>query len=363
MQPQTVHLALSVPLGRNLVRRALDKGIALASLPPLYRGARDSLVEWQHPIRAPHSITYNLIRAIRARGYRVRLYRYNEHVVAAMRPGDIFIGEPVPQGGYGESRAKTDDPGSITSRTIHEFPSERNYILMPYAHDEQYIGFLRELARSNAQAGGGAIFIGGKIWERDWETRSPLADVRSLRKGYLPMAIDTSEYPTVKKRFNPTGKRKYLYIGHTAWYKNTQELERIAARMPGYEFVHIGGGEVRGWKKRSNFVALTREYLERLADEFDIFVTVSSADPQATTIMEQMCSGLAVACTPESGYEYDMLTKLSMRDTEGNVEKLRALQTTDEAELLARAKDARHIVEQNHTWAQFTDRVLGFIGI
>ena len=363
MKP-TVHLAYAVPLSQSYARRALDKVVALTHLPPLYRSAWDPLIPWQHPIRAPHSITYNLIRAIRARGYRVRLYRYNEHAVASMRPGDIFIGEPLPVGGYGETRASTDDPESITSRTIREFPGERNFILMPYAHDEQYSGFLRNIVGENAKAGGGAIFVGGKIWERDWETRSPLAGLGSLRKIHLTaMGIDTTEYPAVKKRFNPKGKRRHLYIGHSAWYKNTAELERIAARMPEYEFAHIGGGAVKGWKKLSDFAVLTPEYMTRLAEEYDIFVNISTADPQATTIIEQMCFGLAVACTPETGYDYPTLTMLSTTDTGKNVQSLLTLQNADESELLSRAQESRHIVESKHTWKQFTDTALNFAGL
>ena len=303
------------------------------------------------------------MRAIRARGYRVRLYRYNEHTVASIRPGDIFIGEPLPRGGYGETRAATDDPESITSRTIREFPSERNFILMPYAHDEQYSGFLRGIVGENAKAGGGAIFIGGKIWERDWESRSPLAQLGQLRKLHLSMAVDAAEYPLVKKRFNPKGKRRYLYIGHTAWYKNTAELERIAERMPEYEFAHIGGGEVKGWKKLSNFSVLTPEYMSTLAEKYDIFVNVSSADPQTTAVMEQMCFGFPIACTRESGYDYDSIVPLSIYDVEWNRERLLELQFEGEDALLERTRQSRDHVLKSHNWNEFTRSAISFMNL
>jgi len=360
MKP-TVHLAFAVPMGSTLLRRGLDKGISFAHLPPLYRSAWDPLIPWQHPIRAPHSITYNLTRAIQARGYRVRLYRLYEHTVASMKPGDIFIGQPLPFGGLGATRGTTDDPATVTSRTVREFPSKRNFILMPYAHDEQYSGFLRNIVGENAKAGGGAIFVGGKIWERDWDKRSPLAELGPLRKLHLPMAIDPTEYPFVKKTFNAKGKRRYLYIGHTAWYKNTVELERIAARMPEYEFAHIGGGEIKGWKKLSNFAKLTPEYVSRLANEFDIFMTVSTADPQATTILEQMCFGFPVACTPESGYDHDSIVLLSTTDTEGNCKKLLELQVEEEEGLLTRARKNHDYALRFHDWDEFTKSITSFI--
>lgn len=359
-----VHLAYTVPFGRTRARRALDKALRLVHVAPLHRFAHDALIPWQHPIRAPHSITHNLLDAIRARGYDVRLYSLYEHTLAHLKPGDIFIGQPVPRGGFGVTRADTDDTESVTSRTLRTYPSARNFLIMPYSHDAQYSLFWKDLLRDNNIAGGGAILIGGEIWERDWELKSPFADLGRLKKIHLScMGIDPKEYPLVKKSFNPKGNRRYLYIGHTAWYKNTAELERIAAAMPEYEFAHIGGGEVAGWKKLASFATLTPEYMNKLASEYDIFVNVSTADPQATTIVEQMCFGFAIACTPETGYDYPTLTELRTHDTEHNVRALLDLQNFDAEDLLERARENRRIVEEKHGWAQFTNKVLDFAGI
>lgn len=357
-----VHLAYTVPLGSTLARRGLDKAIRLAGIRPLYRSADDPMIPWQHPIRAPHSITHNLIDAIRARGHDVRLYSLYEHTVARIERGDIFIGQPVPSGGF-PAQSDSDDIFSVTSRTIREFPSERNFVIMPYAHDKQYSTFAKDLFRTNEAAGGGAIFIGGKIWERNWKEQSPLADLGDLRKIHLTeMAIDAGEYPVVKTSFNPKGKRKYFYIGHTAWYKNTSQLEQIASAMPEHSFVHIGGGEIRGWENRG-FASLTPDYMRTLAEECDIFVNVSTADPQATTIVEQMCFGFAIACTPETGYDYPAVATLRTTDTEHNVRILLDLQHADEKDLLACARENRKIAEEKHGWAQFTNKVLDFTGI
>ncbi len=358
-----VHLAYTVPFGRTRARRALDKALRLMHVTPLHRFAHDALIPWQHPIRAPHSITHNLLDAIRVRGYDVRLYSLYEHTVADIKEGDIFIGQPVPRGGFGAQRSHTDDPDSVTSRTIREFPSVRNFIIMPYAHDAEYSLFAKDLFKTNAAAGGGAIFIGGAIWERDWKERSPLADIGDFRKIHLTkMGIDAREYKWVKTGFNPKGKRKYFYIGHTAWYKNTPQLEQIAKAMPEHSFIHIGGGELRGWENRG-FASLTPAFMRALAEECDIFVNVSTADPQATTIVEQMCFGFAVACTPETGYDYPTLATLRTHETDHNVRVLLGLQNEDEEALLAHAREHRRIAEEKHGWSQFTDKVLDFVGI
>lgn len=360
MKP-TVHIAYTVPRGSTLLRRGLDKGLRLAHLTPIYRTGREGLIPWQHPVRAPHSITYNLIHAVRAHGLSVRLYSFYEHAVAAMRDGDIFIGQPLPQGGHGIFRSDLDDLLSVTSRTIREFPSSKNYIIMPYSHDPQYSVFWKDLLKQNALAGGGVILIGGEVWEREWKTQSPLADLGLIRKLHVRMAVDGSDYKVVKKKFNPVGKRRYLYIGHTAWYKNTVELERIAENMTGYEFVHIGAGDIRGWKKRADFASLTPAYAAQLAEEFDIFVNVSSGDPQATTVLEQMCFGIPVACTPQTGYEYPSILPLSTNDTRFNCNQLMKMQAADEEALFQRARQNRQVALEFHNWKKFTSEIMTFI--
>ncbi len=231
---------------------------------------------------------------------------------------------------------------------------------MPYTHDPLYVSWARDFVRANKA--GGLIIVGGKIWERNWHT-SPFADIEIPRKIHVEMGIDPKDYPFVRRKFNEKGKRKYLYIGHTAWYKNTKELERIAERMPQYEFAHIGGGEVKGWKKISSFASLTPEFMSKLSETYDIFVNTSTADAQATTILEQMCFGFIVATTYESGYDHPSLVQLSPTDTESNVKILSDLQFKEEDELMNIVRENRKTAEEKHTWKKFTETIGHFIGL
>ncbi len=360
MRP-TIHFAFTRPLGANLARRAVDKGVSLAGLPPLYRRGWDPLISWQHPIRSVHAISYNLLHTFKNKGYPVRFYSLYEECVAKVGPDDIFIGLPVPRGGMGATRPDDDEPCSVTSRTIREHPHNKNFIIMPYSHDPTYAMWTKALVKQNAEQGGGAIFIGGKIWEDNWE-RSPYADITPLKKIHVAMGIDPNDYPRVKTHFNPKGKRRYIYIGHTSWYKNTEQLERIASAIPGFEGLHIGGGHVRGWENRS-FASLTPEFMTGIAEAYDIFVNTSIGDPQATTILEQMCFGLVVACTPETGYAHPSLVMLSTSDTEKNVQILQGLQYADEEHLLRRADQNRATAIAEHSWEKFCSRVVTFMGI
>lgn len=356
----TVHFAYTVPRSPSAVRRGFDKiiGKTAGIVPPLYRAGNDAFIPWGTPIRAPHSISYHLLHAFRERGP-VKFYSIYEHVRPLLEADDIFIGSPLPVGGFGGTRTDHDDAESVTSQAVRGYLGNKRIVLMPYAHDELLVSWAKELVA----AADSVIFIGGKIWEERWEELSPFRNIPIKRRTRVDMGIDPIDYPVVKTHFNPRGKRKYLYIGHTAWYKNTAELERIAERIPGFEGAHIGAGKIRGWRKLADFADLTSERMRTIAEEYDIFVNVSTADAQATTILEQMCFGMAVACTPESGYAYDSLTKLSTIDTEHNIRALETLQNADENELLSLSRENRKVALTRHSWDRFCETVCDAAGI
>lgn len=359
MVKPTIHFVFTVPLGSNILRRGIDKVIRMAHITPLHRWALDTLIPWQRPIRSVHAISYNLLRAFKRKAYPIKFYSIYEHTVCRMTPGDIFIGQPFPDGGFNSSRPDTDDRLSVTSRTVRENSEKNCFLIMPYTHDPLYVSWVKDLLREPIE---GLILIGGDIWRRDWQ-KSPFYDLPIKRKVHVAMGIDTGDYPSVKKSFNPKGRRKYLYIGHTAWYKNTKELENIAARMPNFQGGHIGGGEIKGWKKIANFASLTPTFMSKLAEEYDIFVNTSTADAQATTILEQMCFGFVVACTPESGYDYPSLVRLSTTDTDYNVKELEQLQYQDEGTLLDLTTQNLAIAKQNHSWNKFCSTIIDFMNL
>lgn len=350
-----IHFVYSVPRG-ELPFRIQEKIRALVGLTPTHREGVDAQIPWKYPVRAPHSISYNLLHALKEKS-EVRFYSMYEKGVIKLGPNDILLGSPVPVGHFSTSpRSNTDDPESIVSRTIRENPQGKKFLILPYANDVGYVGWVKELA----QLADGLVLISGTPWTEDLE-HTPLGDLRSGRALPVTMRIDSDAYPVVKTSFNPQGKRKYLYIGHNAWYKNVAELERLAELIPRFSGGHIGGGAVRGWKKIADFAEFTPAFMAEIAREYDIFVTTSTADPQATTVLEQMCFGLAVACTRETGYEYDSITRLMPHDTAHNVRELMALQDTPEETLLARARQNREYAVRFHHWNEFSESIIKYI--
>jgi hypothetical protein len=349
----TVHFVYTVPRG-NILRRIVDRVIDRTRIiEPLHRFGKDLLIPWRSPIRAPHSISYNLLSSLKKTS-RVKFYSLYEHAVCEMDENDIFIGQPAPD--YSTIPCQHLDYDSITFRTLKKFAKNKKFIIMPYTHDPLYVNWWAELLNYTDNL----ILICGRIWTEKWND-SPFYQYGPKNVLRIDMGINTDDYPRMKTRFNPKGKRKFLYIGHTHWYKNTAQLEKIASNFSNFNGAHIGSGHIKGWKKISEFVDLTPGLIRRLADEFDIFVNTSSADAQATTILEQMCIGTAVACTPETGYDYPSLFRLDKDDTAHNCEVLEAIQNADEQELIDRGEKNRQIASDIHNWDLFCDKVIKFI--
>ena len=313
-------------------------------------------IPWRTPVRAPNSISFHLLNAFKKHDA-VRFYDLYEKTVCNLKPGDIFIGVPI-QTFDGK---EWDDPDlyRVTARTLDAYKNNdtvQKIIILPYNSDPKYNISTNGIIE---RYGKNLIIISGKIWTDTWSTSPIQPYVQNLLR--VNMCIDAEQYPLVKHTFNPKGKRKYLYIGHTGFYKNTAQLEAIAAAIPGFEGGHIGGGTIKGWKKISDFADLNEQFMRQIASEYDIFINTSSADASPTTILESMCFGFAVACTPESSYTYDSITRLHVTDTLYNIEALRELQYTDESILLERAQKNRIYATTLHNWNTMSEKIIDYI--
>ncbi len=351
---RTLHFIYTVPRG-NIFHRGLNKfALSTAFFPPPYRSGSDLLIPWKHPIRAPHSISHHLLHALKEE-FKVKFYSLYEHGVCDTLPGDIVLAQPAPELPHNPPRSI--DKHSITYRTFEEKSGIIKIIIMPYSHDPLYTAWWSEFVRDY---GRNCIFISGKHWFDTWN-ESPFRDFPIQNRMRMDMGIDLTDYPRVKRRYNPPGKRGFLYIGHTSWYKNTPELERIAAAMPGYRYGHIGGGKIEGWSKIADFADLTPAFMRTVAEEYDIFVNTSTADPQVTTVLECMAMGFLVAATPESGYHYPSLHGFSTTDTAANCTVLQALQYMKEGEIEREVAENISLLAKNHSWERISSEVIRFI--
>lgn len=349
-----IHFAYKIPRHGSLTGRVMDK-LALTQpwFPALWRHGKN--IPWSKPVKQPHSITYNLFNALQKKD-KVLLYEMYENRACHIKPGDKFLGQPI--NSWEVNTYKDPSTYKVVGRTLDKYPdmAESNKtIIMPYTHDPSYNLATKDLIERH---GKNLIIISHKNWTDTWD-QSPIKDyVDNLLR--VNMGVNASDYPMIKETFNPKGKRKFLYVGNTNYYKNTKQLEAIAKAMPEFEGCHIGGGYIEGWKN-VGVANLTSEYMTTVAREYDIFLNTSSADASPATIVEHMCFGFPIACTPESSYKSDTISELHVTDTKYNCEILNALQYTDEEVLRKRAKINREHTIKYHNWDIFCERIIDFV--
>ncbi len=347
------HLIYRIPRHSGILGKIYDK--VFFTIPWLIPPWRYNLfIPWRKPNKAPLSISYNLLKTFRASG-KVRFYDLHEKRTCHLSQNDILLALPCKT--LDEVSWKHPSVFKITAKTFEAYPAHKNkFLIMPYTHDVQHNSSIIGLVKKHGE---NVILICGEYWTDTWD-KSPIKPyVKNLLR--VDMAIDSDDYPTVKEAFNPKGERKFLYVGHTEYYKNTKQLETIAKIIPNFEGGHIGRGSIKGWEKISNGADLTPEFMGAIAKKYDVFLNTSKADAQATTILEHMCFGFLVACTPESGYSYDSIIPLSPTDTSYNVRQIKKIQNLEEGEILRLTRKNREYAIKFHNWETFSKKITDFI--
>lgn len=336
----TVHFVYALPQNSNILKRAYRRFMHREML----RASAASEYSWPSPLRAPYSITFHLCKFLENK-YNIRLYDLTERITIVPECGDILLGHMWP------------DHKSIMWNSIRDSRFKKKYLIAPYNNDELQVGFLRESLDEIDQF----FAICGDYWGSNME-QSPLKRYKDKLR-FINMAVDVVDYPYVKTVFNPPEKRRFLYIGR-AGRRNDEKgiklLEELSRVVPNFQGGYIcGGGEIKGWERISPPTKLTPHFMTKLAEKYDIFINMSRADAQATTILEAMSWGFPVACTKQSGYsEEPTLFYLTLGDIEQNVRKIREIQTLPESELFRMAVKNREIVENKYNWTRFVENFI-----
>jgi glycosyltransferase involved in cell wall biosynthesis len=179
---------------------------------------------------------------------------------------------------------------------------------------------------------------------------------------HLDLAIDRADFPVIKRRFNPPGSRKFLYIGHDGWQKNPRYLEQIAKMMPDQTISWMGSGKNLEGLKRLGRQDFGSAAARRLVASHDFVLTVGSFDANPSTILEAMSWGLIPVCTPTSGYSgYPGITNVPLDDPGEAVHILESLQQVPEAHLMSIQEANWQSLDTHFNWDRFSDQVLDAI--
>ena len=348
-----LHLVYAVPskghagrFKRIVYRRLQQLGLCVCSF-----GDRSKPNTSWWPKKSPYENTKNIFQELSSI-IPVKLYSLDEEAGCLFSSEDIFLGHPSFP--YRAGRK------GVTELSINQAVRPRIFALISPLHCDVKIktnhinkDYLDAIDRLLPQAD---ILFGimGEYWWDQWPS-SPFGHwmPKMVR---LDMAIDVEHFPRLKTRFNQPGKRGYLYIGRNDTMKGASFLSRLMCRLGPCKCGWVGSGpDIEGVPRISKARALTPDFMTKVAQDFDIFVSPSVADPNPTTILESMAWGFPVTCTPESGYyKTSYRRNIYQDDFDRSIEVLRQLQFADERELKKMANDARDVVERKYTWERFT---------
>lgn len=348
-----IHLVYSIPPVKKSFR-LLNKISLLIIRKPLYRYFPNIVLKWPNPIYAPFSITKNLIETL-SKNYSIRVYSLFEKCNVKIKKDEIFIGHPWPDfTTYKEGNNKWSgyDKNQITNKVIQKYPNDKRiFVLSPFNHSFEQCGWLLDLSDKFKTF----LAISGDYWIQNLEKSR--FDKKFKNIFQIPMAINSQSYPKLKFEFNPKGKRRFLFIGRVSKEKNIEMLEEIAKNVPAFEGGYIGKNEIKGWNKISDFASLTKDFISEVAKNYDFFINVSTFDAQVTTVLEAMCWGFPVLCTPQSGYEEECIIKMSIDDLAFNIEQIKKLQEMDATELKQISNMAIDLVNKKFSWSEFNNKV------
>jgi glycosyltransferase involved in cell wall biosynthesis len=278
--------------------------------------------------------------------YEVVYHDWDEREAIVPEPGDVLLGHPHP------------DPNTVFRLSVELDGWERRLMMLPFSHrDLQWVAFTKSIVPKCDLF----LAITGPYWFRTvGESRCSHWAPKMI---HLDLAIDRKNYPPLKTSFGVPGKRRVVYIGHTVGYKNTSYLSEIAALVPEAEFAWIGNGTrtIPGLTPLGQ-VEFDSPAGRVVVSQFDFMLTVGTADPNPTTILEAMAWGLIPICTPTSGYEgIRGIPNVPLDDAPAAAAILRRLLHADEAELVKMQSENWQKLDEHYTWDRFAAQVVGAI--
>ncbi|NHC44733.1 glycosyltransferase family 4 protein [Motilibacter aurantiacus] len=290
-------------------------------------------------IRTPDAIGRQLAQRL-SKTWDVVLHDWDAPPRTRPERGDVLVGHPHPS------------PGTALRRLWKDPRWSGRFVLCPYAGELHQVAYLDPFVRT-ADA---YLAITGRAWFQS----VAFGELRhwAPRMIHVDLAVDRGDFPPLERELAPAGRRRFLYIGHTGWYKNTGYLSAIAQALPAGQVGWMGNGDgipgTVAHGARDTAAPDTRELLAT----YDFLLTVGRADANPTTVLEAMSWGLVPVCTPTSGYvDEPGVVNVPLDDVAGALAVLRRLQLApvEELESYRAANEAR--LRQHFTWDRLAGQV------
>lgn len=290
-------------------------------------------------IKTPEAIGYNVKEALVAVGYKVVVHRWDALGKIKPEQGDILLGHAHP------------NPLTVFRRSLAEEGWTKRILMLPFSHDPQQLGFLWDIVpRCDV-----FLAITGKYWIDTIE--QSIFSGWASRMVHLDLAVNQQHFPHIKLRFNEPGARKFLYIGHARFFKNTQYLQEVAERFGADRFATIGCvlDGIRSYGK----LDFSKPSAQEILKGYDFLLMTSVSDPNPTTVLEAMSWGLVPVVTPQCGYYNEAgVVNIPLGNTDAVLRILKDLDACSETDLQARVKHNQARLDDHYNWNRFADQVV-----
>ncbi len=302
-------------------------------------------------IIAPNTITNKLYRFFEQKMV-VRYYDLEDvNTPIDVKKNDIIIGHPHP------------DENTAIKRLFSKHVGSK-YLLLPL---HTRIPEINRYIKDVAEKADKVFLISGPYW---------VDNIEKTEFGYLKNkiiridnAIDSNLFPLLKNSFNSVGKRGLFVFGRSGREKGTKELFNLLLKIDCQVVIagYYSNEDISMLNNRPNTKFLgsiklnDKGVVDDIINTCDFFINMSVSDASPTTLLEAMSFGLIPITTPQCGYYYSSFILLSLDNEKYNILTVNNALNINEEALKILQKKNRDIIERNHNWDAFCNKIGEYI--
>lgn len=287
-------------------------------------------------IRTPDIIGIKIFEYLRQR-YKIKIYDWDLFKKIYPRKGDILIGHLHP------------NPLTIMQRSFYSKNWEKRIIIQPFNGDKFTNSFLNSFVRDCDLF----ITICGKYWY-DSIKLSPLFKHWSSKCVQLDLAVDTGNFPFVKKFFNSKNERRFLYIGNDNPLKNLKFLNKLSHKIPNnVDWVGSGCFNYK-YLNSIGYLDFSDKSNQKFLEGYDFLISLGTHDANPTTVLEAIAWGIIPITSKTSGYtDDDGVIIIDITDINKATNQILNILNMGDYELLKKQHKNLKTIKSKFTWDVF----------
>lgn len=288
-----------------------------------------------------------------AEDYEVKLHHPNDTGVIIPAQGDILIGHP--------NRYRS----CLFSRSFAQSGWAKRIVFAPFS-----LGMLEDAAAIDPLVCVADLYLAitGAYWF-DAVDGSAVSHWRH-KMMRCDLGVERGHFPKIKSRFNPPGRRRFLYIGNADPMRGGDFLATLADANPELEFGWIRASNsrhclddvvepstirlnrrMRASRLKARVLSWHRPDGLQIISQYDVILSCARSEAMPCEILEAASWGLVPVTTPQCGYEADeWMSHMPLDDVAAASTVLHRLNHCDETELKERQAAGFRILERRYNW-------------